>query len=408
MKPLLALLLLAVPLDQADPVLSSRETQQLGKAIAGYFTSLDEDQGSIKALDGVLKVMKSLQKKHKVDDLLSLPYDWQGAFELAMPYAKTGLRKARVVEGEMGGSQTFGYQVRLPKSYKADKAWPLVLYLVPNSAYTDLKDALGQAAKETDAFEELILIAPRLSNESEWTESIALGSALSPLGSALMAYHADHDRIHMVAAPGTGVLAMRLAVLFPGRFASVSFLEEPGDCASPANLSNLAVLAGGAGAAALEGQMGEAAGRLEVRDDPPADLASVWSWAVTQVRNSYPTRVTYRMAEPVGREAFWVRAAAFDWREDAEVSERPGLTAEVIDRSRIVLDCQGITAVNVYLSDALLDLDKPITIEANGSVWTGQVERNVEKALQLVYRSNDTRFVYANSQYIEVPEKSDD
>ena len=408
MKSLLTMLLIALPMDQADPVLSSRETQQLGKAIQTYFTALDEDQGSVKALDGVFKVIKSLQKKHKVEDLLSLPFDWQGAFDMAMPYAKTGLRKARVVEGEMVGQPDFGYQVRLPKSYKADKAWPLVLYLAPNASYGDLKGVFSSAAKESDVYDDFILVAPRLSEESDWTSTMALGSALSPLGVALMAYHADHDRVHLVAAAGTAALGMRLAVLFPGRFASVSFMDEPGDCASPKNLSNLAVLAGGPGGAALAGLMGDAATRLETPESPPTELAAAWSWASSQIRNSYPTRIAFRMAEPVGREVFWIRAASFDWRDDAEIMERPGLTAEVHDRNRIVLDCEGITAVNVYLSDALLDLDNPITIEANGSVWKGHVERNVEKTLQLVYRSNDTRFVYANSQYIEVPEKSND
>jgi hypothetical protein len=125
--------------------------------------------------------------------------------------------------------------------------------------------------------------------------------------------------------------------------------------------------------------------------------ADVLRWLDSRPRDVAPRevlRVPHEAIMPVSRRVHWVEA---DTRQAL-------IHARVTAPTRIDLTVRWARSVTLFLSDALVDLDRPLSIHVNGvRVFAEAVPRSMRTALEEVRRLGDERRVYAARITVPVP-----
>jgi hypothetical protein len=84
---------------------------------------------------------------------------------------------------------------------------------------------------------------------------------------------------------------------------------------------------------------------------------------------------------------YWVRAEG--------ITRRATVKGE-IDGSTIKLTVKNATKVTVFLSDEMIDLDKPVKVEINETEkFSGEVKRSASVAVEEALRRNDRNAIFA-------------
>jgi pimeloyl-ACP methyl ester carboxylesterase len=270
-------------------------------------------------------------------------------------------------------------------------------------------DHLTERWTDSDIRDNAILVAvPPPSDAESLLEGInqaketGIGNVAYLWSRAIRNYAIDFDRVYL-AGHGRGVeLALTYGANFPDRFAGV--IGRSGDASEVVaeNLRNLPTYFAGAGAKATElADKLKSLGYDNATIQPEGKETDVWSWIQSHPRVSNPTDVVLYVGSPAPNRAYWIEVSPSDGQGT------PFLKAKA-DRATntITVEGEGISKFNVYFNDILLDLDKPITVIANGTSNERTVPRSLKRTMDLILNSrSDPGKFYVASMEFDLPPK---
>lgn len=209
----------------------------------------------------------------------------------------------------------------------------------------------------------------------------------------------DPDRVYLMGYSAGGDGVWQLAPRMADRFAAASMMAGHPNEASLLGLRNLpfAIFMGGDDAAynrnRIAAEKGAELDRLEAAD-PGGYVHRVriyeglghWMqrkdaeavpWMAGFRRNPWPKKVVWQQDDVVHRRFYWLRVP-----EASAIEERALMTATVVGQE-IRLDGKVPPGIQLRLSDALLDLDKPVRVLVAGrEVFDGAVTRRASVVLE--------------------------
>ncbi len=374
------------------------QSDAVGGVLAAYLTAREEGRG-VAAARGA--VATAFEPREGAPQLLADPAGLARAFRLARANgAAHSVESGKVLEDVFqngsfeGAGLAFAY--RLPADYdpQSGDGYPLIV-TVPDQ---DQRPAEHLRADWTHRplLEAAILIAPSMPPErARWERVLASGKpgGLSHVFTvrrlATERFAVDPDRVYVVGR-GKGVpVAVAAGNAAPQHFAGV--VGRAGDAADqgPENFGNLPVLfTGGGGHARAFQEAALAAGHEDCTLSPAGKEADVWEWMQRHPRRTYPRAVSVVPGDPFPTRAYWLRMApsAADARASASVER---------ETNTIRIESSGVSHVTLYLNDALLDLERPVSVVWEGSERTYAVPRDLAAMLDLFHEgTSDAGCVY--------------
>ena len=400
------------------------------KDVNAYIAASDKDDrgAQLEAEQKLQKTYDGLAKRAKVTQPLAMLGDWELVWQLAKPdirelKAAPGKGFVRYTYVDAQSGTRVGVLVSLPAAYgRGDELFPAVIALKPHYA---LEGATleGEVRKHAETaykglLDKAIVLIPLgvetgsgragvlKETEGSWlaTENIP-AFVYGSLNILFQQVPYDRARVILDGWQDAGEDAVRLASLFQSVFAGViNRSGEPGgDDVLWANFGNVPILyvdgqADGRGAdiAPLQKREGvevtvvaDLASSLDLSDEAAAKVAE---WVTARQRPLAPTTVFKLVADAAFQNAAWLKARVISKRATARPGDRdfPRLAAKV-DReaNRISIESVNVLEMYVYLSDAIVDLDRQVVIEVNGKeVSKKTYRRDLGFMLQNRYLNN--------------------
>jgi len=336
--------------------------------------------------------------------------------------------------------------VSVPPDYDPLRPWPLVITLhgqgqSAQSMMTMTRAMLGDAANEH------IIVAPQDLGPLGFTKPNEIVDQPRRLLIAIRRrFHIDNDRVFLmgysIGSHNTWMAAVMHADCFAGIMPLATPMQLIGndmlyDVVSP-NLSNLETLFvwGAQDNLGQDGQPHPLGGNAEfsrrqakvMRDAcgkrflgvelpgahhgnvrPPPDEVKRW---LSHKRKAWPRRVHQRFRLPEQSRAAWIEAVELMGQplanapstvklrpgEDQQMAQKRHLVAQLglieasVDQQTISITTKKVKGVVLLLSDALIDLDKPVTIVRNKrKVFSGKIRRRPD----VVLRESDETWDFA-------------
>lgn len=126
--------------------------------------------------------------------------------------------------------------------------------------------------------------------------------------------------------------------------------------------------------------------------------ASAVPWMSEFVRNPWPCRIVWKQDDVTHKRFYWLAVSASDAKEGTEV------TAQV-DKQVVHINADDLTAISVRLSDELLDLDQPVTIQAGDrTVFEGSISRTIAAMAKSLEERGDPASIFAAEQSVQLNE----
>ena len=201
----------------------------------------------------------------------------------------------------------------------------------------------------------------------------------------------DPNRVYLMGYSAGGDGVYQLAPRMGDRFAAASMMAGHPNDADPRSLRNLpfALFIGGDdnayNRADVARQWGEKLDALHAADPDGYEHrvthyeglghwmerrdAEALPWMASHTRNPWPTRVVWQQDN--------VTRTRFAWLAVSPEDATPGsLITATVDGQTITIEADGVHQLTLRLRDALIDLDLPVVVVANGSkVFEGVVPR---------------------------------
>jgi hypothetical protein len=448
---LLSSLLIAAAQPAGDLLRSSLGPKDLGKYakdLAAYFDSLvvQDLDSQQKSLDAIEKEMKAAGKRAKLDDPLKYVGDWDLALELAKPedrvlkghYGKGFFRHVYVSVGDPSPKKkdddiTVACLLSLPSGYgKDDALLPVIVGLKPRLELKGepLETKVLEMATTiyADVLESAIVLIPlgqeagvgrdRATTEPEgsWMAPDGLLSFSLSLNILLEQLRFDRARVVLDGWADAGLDAMMLSTNLPSWFAGViNRSGEPGDeRVIYDNLRGVPVLyvSGAAEGRKLDVEALKARKPdLTVLDESGSSLApsaetrgAIGTWINERKRDLAPDTIDHRIGNIDFQFVDWIQVSDPRLRANAKPGDAdfPHIKAQ-IDRAqnKITIETVNILELRLFLSDALVDLDKRVVLEVNGkTVFDRQCRRDLRAMLENRFYSNAYAGIYTFDEVI--------
>jgi len=315
--------------------------------------------------------------------------------------------------------EEFSYAVHLPPGYDPSKRWPLLITLHGAGGNgTDWIRTWVRTAGTT-----LILLAPT-SPRHTWAARQAHEYVLTALREISEALNVDPDRVYLDGMSMGAGGAFRLAEHYPDRWAAIGPRCNVPDIRQKRDKSYVTMLAEnyrmvptywvvGAKDAKIPIEMARAAkadleaakGDLVYKEI--ADGGHDWSlekdevvldWYGKHVRAAYPEEIVWKSYEKIFARAWWVEVLKrtepppllivhLD-QKGAESERRTELRPPAIVKATrkgnaIRITTEEVRELRLHLDDAMVDLDKPVTITVNGrKLHDGIVKRSMDTLIE--------------------------
>jgi len=406
--------------DLPRSAITDRELDKFAKDVQAFFKAMDEDDRKDKAeaIDSIRSAMEKAGKRAKISDILVHPGDWEYLLEAAKPVDRA--IKAKLGKGffaysfvdQWDGSAT-ACLLSVPKNYgKTDGYHPAIVGLVPPIGKSG-KELIAEVTAQATAtygplMESAIILIPlgpdsgsRSPNPAELGESWATDEGLAVMFTCMRVLlermQFDRASVLLDGWGEAGIDAFRVVTGYPSWFAGVINRggEVGGDEMLLENLTGVSVLyvaAEGEGqdvdTEALKERLSEYSDLTVVAHEgaataPSAEaLDSIATWASNRRRDLAPKTIHFKLGDIRFQSVNWLKAMVIDRRANARPGDKdfPRIDAKVDPATnRIVIEAVNVTELEVYLSDALVDLDKPVAIEVNG---TEMVKKTFTRSLQ--------------------------
>jgi hypothetical protein len=290
------------------------------------------------------------------------------------PSQKIGTTVRLISDSKSG---TYPYMVRVPDDYRADRKFPLLIYLSGGGGLAiDGVNTADEAIAGTD----YLVLYPQ-AGDHWWTPGIrARVDAL--LGEVLREFNVDTNRIYIAGFSNGGTGALDFAQLWPQRFAGVVSLMGAGQCnpqvaSGLKNLTNLPILFVHGGRdprieVACSRETFESLKRLKPKNEPVLHVLEKREHDITlqqddgltlpflgdKTRDPFPAKFSASWQDTSFPRRYWV-----------EVLEKEPGTADVDARvqtgNRIEISTRGVKRLRVLLRHELLSPNTPVTILLN-------------------------------------------
>ena len=334
------------------------------------------------------KLESKLRKTPANGDVLAATGDFGYAIWLGYDYAKKRVRKGKVQNAEFVRAPRFPedepleYAVWTPSKYNARSGPGYAFILTVPDSDVKPSDHLVEQWTDGTVRDGAILAAPQMPEDPDTWETAGVANVMFLYGEITKNYAVDFDRIYL-AGRGRGVqTALAIGESFPDRFAGViGRAGDPGDTAA-GNFRNLATyFAGGGGKATAFSKQIEELGYGNCSLDPSGGEEDIWNWILAHPRVSYPTEVTLIPNQYTNR-AYWLQVPRTDGATPVKVHA-------VLDRATntVTVEGEGVNEFSLHFSDAILDMNREITVIANGQEYKDLIPRSFRTALSNIYNA---------------------
>jgi predicted esterase len=344
----------------------------------------------------------------------------------------------RTAKSDLDGEE-FKYALQVPAAYDPAKPWPLLITL--HGTGGNGMDWIRTWARTAGATH--ILIAPTTPKHT-WAARQAHYYILTALREAVDLLHVDADRVYLDGMSMGAGGAFRLAEHFPDRWAAIAPRCNVPDLRQKKDKTYVTMLAEnyrmvpvywvlGAKDEKIPIEMGRAAkvdleaakGELVYREFP--DGGHDWSlekdevvldWLDKHARAPYPEEIVWKSYEKIFARAFWVEVTKrtepppltiVHMDQKGGESERrtelrpPALVKAKRKGNAIEISTEEVRELRVYLDDAMLDLDKPVTITVNGrKAHDATVKRSVDFLIEDTHKRRDPSMLFSASVDVKV------
>ena len=413
----LAAAAVAAPLaaSAADRLLTDKDLKKLSGEVADWYEAIAEGKGKMAAEEKVREELEKLNAKNrklKGTTLLACPEDLGAMIYLSNKYdrkqPKRGAGKVEERSIDNGARGTVEYAIWTPSKYRAKSGpYPLVITL-PEEGETP-KAHVTNHWVNGDFKEATIIASPKMPGDSgKWSEVEGLTAVMLTLRNVTEIYAIDFDRVFIGGRRLGGEAALQIANMFPSRFAGAFCWAGDGGKGIPVeNLKHMPVFISGGGshAAEFEGRAKEA-GQENVSLVTSGGEAEIIEWMSGVKRDSYPTSFTLIPGAMFPTNAYWLQVS-----QQADM-EGVRLDVEVNrEENTITINGKGISEATLYLSDAIVDMERPVTVIANGQRTEDQFERSFRVFLDMLYAGKvdpGRVFVASKKYYLASVAESDD
>ena len=398
---------------QSERTLKDNDLKKLSKSMAAYFEAKGEDKGLLEAEVEVAEEAAGLARKlskQKSQDIFSFPLDLGQALWLSNEYDRKKAKKGKVTEVVIkeryySKKNPLKIQVALPNKYNPKQAWPLIIAIPPVDQTPS--EHLGKDWESGEFRDGAILAVPSMPEDVEdWMKTPGTAAILTTLLEATENYAVDFDRVYLAGTADGVQVVLNQASRRSWKFAGVIGRRGDTGTVGPEAFCNLPTYLAGSGSQATAFQeRSKELGFENCTLESTTDLTKIWGWIQDNPRNSYPQKIEFMPSDDLSR---------LNWIEIARGSASTGATLKgSIDAgsNTITIDGSGVPNVTLHLSDAMVDLDRPLRIVANGVSKEVKVARSQKKFLEMAYHSHlDPGQVYVASELVEIPAvaKSDD
>ncbi|GAB4150023.1 MAG: hypothetical protein Fur0037_18440 [Planctomycetota bacterium] len=424
--------------EQDKPLLSVAELKSLNKKLAAWIEAKkDYDDAPMnrrpaasrkheKAKESFIKEWESRSEKVKTDLLKSIP-DLRAIFDNVLPYDRaSGSNSIKRLELKDPRAPEKYYALYVPRSYRVDEPLRTVVVIPGRRGESDwvearewfentwggsesLKDTVFNVTQVPNDFE--FEPVPDFSKEGEDAKEVKrIALVLVSWGVTMKTYNLDRDRIYLDAGHGSTGFALRLATMFPDRFAGL-ILRNPADVPDIrlGSLNGMPVIAVADGASKAE------AGKLQQRlnalkdgscrlldatDEYPfkASAPELEKWMAETKRDLMIPRVVVEPNHPRFTKAYWVSIEHMDNIIGVPLDKRARIEVQANRKqNRITVKAEGVSAFTLLLNDQLADLDDPngITIVVNGQAQVHKRGRDFGRMFDLLYKQKlDTGWLF--------------
>lgn len=394
---------------RSEQLLKAREQEKLGETIRDWIDSwTNERVATSTARDVVQAELDKWAKKRELAGRhpLSLTEDIGRALWYSKDYERAkGIRKGRVssveTETRHRPPREIEYGLLVPGKYRA-QAGPYPLILCLPDAGEKPEDHLREQWTTSEFLDTTILAAvPMPEDTATWLSEDGLAYFFTVFLDVSRTYAIDFDRVYL-AGRGRGVeMVMYIGASFPDRFAGI--VGRMGDAGSvrPENFRNLPTFFAGAGKQATDFKEAcKQAGHDNVTLMSEGKEDDLWAWIQQHARLSNPEEVVLLPGAPIPNKAYWVQVPNFD------NSDGKALLRAKVDKAenRITLEGKGISQVTLNLSDAIVDLDRPVKVVCNGVEHEDLIQRNLGELLNTFYVTrSDPGKLYTASMTYDLP-----
>ncbi len=426
-------LLVALPDDTALPRsgISAKDLTKAAPDVSDYFEALETDrrgdqEESLASLNSA--IAKAAARAKVEGEALTYLGDWEVLIQNSKPEQKT--LKSKYGRGFTVHTFTDPYDGRsvevllsLPKDYpKATEAfYPTLIGLKPvlglegkdlRARVTDLASAMYADLVATH-----IVLVPLGETEGAGKkampkehEGVWLGDGLYALLTSMRVLFEqirfDRSRLFVDGWGEAGVEAMQLASVAPAWFAGVinrgggtgddQLILENLDGKPLLYVKGLDALGD---ASSLKSRV-EGITELSIVEDAEAPAlepsdngrAAVAGWLEGKAHDLAPTKLQYKLGDIRFQSHHWLKAMDINRRPTANPGDAdfPRMEASIDrDENLISIKTTNVFELFVFLSDAMLDLDKEVVIEVNGEVVVSQVfARDPRLLLDNVFLNN--------------------
>jgi len=340
--------------------------------------------------------------------------------------------------------EAFKYSLHLPDRYDPARRWPLIVSLHGTNQAGDPKAGttwIDMWLRCAAAREKCVILSPTTVRHT-WNTRAGHSYVLTALRETMEELNIDPDRIYLdgmsMGAGGT----FRLAEHHPDRWAAIAPRCNLPDIRQKKDKSFITMLAEnyhgvpvywvvGAKdqkisielARAAKPEIEAAKGELVYHEYPEGGHEwslekddDVFEWYGKHARNPYPEELVYKSYEKIFGRAWWIEVTKRNEPQpvimvhldmNAQESERRGeYRPPVLVRAKrkgntIEITCEEAKELRVWLDDAMVDLDKPVTIAVNGKkLHEGVVKRSVDVLIEEARRRRDPSMAF--SAYVDV------
>ena len=392
---------------EQEPLLKEADLKKVAQVVREYIDSEGSAQAESEVKAEMEKLAKKLEKTPAQGDLLRSPSDLGFSYWLSYDYSKQRTTKGKVDKTEyiypdagFTKETPLEYAVWTPAKY-AVKSGPYPLLIVIPDEGQSPEQHLTEDWADGELRDGLILAVPSMPEDTASWGAQALPRVMVLMRAMTETYALDFNRIYL-GGKGVGLAqAGAIAEKFPDRFAGlVGRSGDLGDLRAD-NFRNLpSYFAGGAKVTAFRDSTKEL-GWDNCTLEPEGTEKEIWNWIQAHARPAYPEEIVLAPGSPLPRRSAWLEVPPSDYAPTARIRAR-------IDRAsnHVTIDGTGVTDCVVYLNDAMLDLEKPITVTANGVETQVQVARSHKAFLTNIYSGrSDPGRVFVASQNFHLADK---
>lgn len=357
--------------------------------------------------------------------------------------AKWGRNASGKKKFAIGKDEEVEFAVRSQKGYRPSTPTPVVLCLHPLQSRFGGNDYIRSMFTDKELLNRLTLVAPEAPKPKkakkgepepapfDWAKREYLVYSLGTLGfvrlEAGLALNTDHNRLYLDGYGTGGTSAWKIASGFASLFAGVvirgamppegtrfeDFKHTPfllyGLADQEMDTKKVDEVAAKMKAAGVDVTVVKIEDFKPLREkvafkDTPKEVIAFFE----KTRNPYPTTIDWSIKETHTRTAFYVKS--LNEIEDETLPEKkrgqaPNFQVSV-DRSknRITITSHRIEKFRIYLNDAIVDLDKPVTVEVNKKVvYNGKLEASRDSLIDNWEVFGDNWASYPADLEVEVP-----